>query len=468
MVACSHGALYTDCSPAAAVAGFKRPIVSQRLAAVSQTGRRSRGPTSTHEETMKDPLTFPGPLVLPGDDLYEDPDDSAQSFKSWHDYAGRNHITSRRKTIYVVSPPEITPEVEELMKDWEKPVLPKSAINAGLPKWTSSTPQIKDLVDYLHAFYHLMDVKELNAKFKWRPWEEDESQTKSKSKKSKPAYVGLETPGVPELIRVRCRPSLDGVARMQMSLNDMLDALIGRIPEDAYAIVMLNDFDQYEDEYDTDCSGRAYGGSRIAIVSSFRYNPSLDKHHEVDPNHMWPASHCKAYVDKFCAAEGVEQPRPAKKARMPNSEQTSEESAISAAIQNSKRVPKPRTRDELASYWFSRIANTVAHELGHTFGMGHCTYYACLMQGCTNIRQDTQVPPYLCPVDLAKLSWELGSLLPIAEPPVNLQQRWIKGRSTALKDFCGRWSHVPQLAGFEAWLAKRLEKMEEGEDTEEA
>src|SRR6202035_5293660 len=42
--------------------------------------------------------------------------------------------------------------------------------------------------------------------------------------------------------------------------------------------------------------GRAYGGSRVAVVSTSRYNPVLDCVQDIDRQHSWPASHCESYI----------------------------------------------------------------------------------------------------------------------------------------------------------------------------
>ena len=63
----------------------------------------------------------------------------------------------------------------------------------------------------------------------------------------------------------------------------------------------------------------------------------------------------------------------------------------------------------------SKACNTAAHEVLHMFGIGHCLHRACLMNGSGHVREDFAAPPYLCPVDLAKLKAALGprcSLLP--------------------------------------------------------
>lgn len=44
-----------------------------------------------------------------------------------------------------------------------------------------------------------------------------------------------------------------------------------------------------------------------------------------------------------------------------------------------------------------------AHELIHTFGVHHCIYYECLMNGSNNLDEADHRPMELCPVDLRKL-----------------------------------------------------------------
>ena len=56
----------------------------------------------------------------------------------------------------------------------------------------------------------------------------------------------------------------------------------------------------------------------------------------------------------------------------------------------------------------------------------------------------------------AKLAWELGPLLDCTGSRTEKQSVWIRQQNEALREFCGRWSHVPQFAGFEAWLGGRL------------
>lgn len=46
---------------------------------------------------------------------------------------------------------------------------------------------------------------------------------------------------------------------------------------------------------------------------------------------------------------------------------------------------------------------TIAHETGHMFGLPHCTFYHCVMNGSNNLSENENTPLHLCPVDLRKL-----------------------------------------------------------------
>ncbi|KAI5463665.1 hypothetical protein BGZ63DRAFT_382012 [Mariannaea sp. PMI_226] len=441
---CAHAKLYTDCSPVAAGAGFRRPSMEKRIAATTLSGRQPSADAASHQETLADPWTFPAPLVLPDDDLALDPQYPPQSFKSWLSYNKKMPVAEERKAIYVVATPQVMPDVRALMKDWE---IPKGfAISPTLPQGIAS-PRMDDVCEYLGAFYHGMDIKKHEGIFKWQKWDSEPS-------KKGPKRLGLATPKPSEeLIGVRFRPSPDGIARMQVNLNDILDALIDRVPIDAYAIVMLCDYDLYEDDDDDFCCGRAYGESRIAIVSSFRYTPLLDSYSGIQLDHMWPASHCKRYVDRVCSQDK----RWPEKSKTPNALPTPPNATLVAAANAYRQVPLAKTRDELAGLWFSRVARTASHELGHCLGMDHCVYYACVMQGTADMIEDVRQPPYLCPICLSKLSWALSGLIEVGTA-TEARTEYVKQRYEAIEKFCANWQHVSMFAAYQVWVEKRLEQ----------
>ena len=118
-----------------------------------------------------------------------------------------------------------------------------------------------------------------------------------------PRWIGLSSDT--DATRIRTRAGRDKVYNRQLNLDDLLDTAISILPEDAYALLMIVHHDLYENSEDDWTCGRAYGGSRVAVVSTARYNPLLDHlmiHwvHEVPQHHAWPASHCDAYIQERC------------------------------------------------------------------------------------------------------------------------------------------------------------------------
>jgi len=56
-----------------------------------------------------------------------------------------------------------------------------------------------------------------------------------------------------------------------------------------------------------------------------------------------------------------------------------------------------------------RAISTGVHEIGHMFGIGHCTDYACVMNGSNSLSESDRRPLRPCPVDLAKIVWATGA-----------------------------------------------------------
>ena len=55
-----------------------------------------------------------------------------------------------------------------------------------------------------------------------------------------------------------------------------------------------------------------------------------------------------------------------------------------------------------------RSCKVLAHETGHMFGIDHCIWYRCLMNGSNHLIEADARPLHLCPVDLRKLHWSIG------------------------------------------------------------
>lgn len=429
---CTHSSVCYTSSSHAIAAGFKRPSKQVRLAA----GEPTLAMSPEEECIVDDPKTFPPPLVLPGDDLAEDPEFPPQSYREWFREEERNPVTGKRKTVYVASVP-LVDDVVSFMKSWSTPHKLEDALR-------TPTPKFSDVRDYLASFYYGLSVKALDKlSLEFQSWEEPR---KYKRPQQVPKHVGLRVGD--ECVRIRTRPCPDGMYQAQLNLVDLLDAAISMLPSNAYALLLLVDHDLYENEDDVFVCGRAYGGSRVAVISSARYNPDIDALQFVDRVHSWPMSHCKDYMSALCSTSEPKAKRQKKSpsAKVDKTHGLSEPAAASsgpldvAFSVSCSLSTLPWTAESLTALWLGRICRTASHELGHCFGIDHCVYYACCMQGTASIHEDARQPPYICSVDQAKLLRATGST----------EAR----RDRALLSFCER----PGLKGtqffgpFAAWL----------------
>lgn len=87
-----------------------------------------------------------------------------------------------------------------------------------------------------------------------------------------------------------------------------------------------------------------------------------------------------------------------------------------------------------------RSLAVLTHEVAHTFGMRHCSYYACVLNGVSHPREIDATPLHLCPVCLRKL-------LAFGVDPA--------ARYESLKEFYDA-NDLPDDA---AWVRRRLRRM---------
>jgi len=55
-----------------------------------------------------------------------------------------------------------------------------------------------------------------------------------------------------------------------------------------------------------------------------------------------------------------------------------------------------------------RSCSVMVHEITHLFGIDHCCYFRCLMNGANNLKESDSQPLHLCPMDLHKLEHVIG------------------------------------------------------------
>ncbi|TGO19666.1 hypothetical protein BTUL_0003g01210 [Botrytis tulipae] len=467
---CTHPHLLTTSHPSVQ---FPRVSASRRAAAATATGIHKTGITDTYLHDFASDIefasTFPAPLVLKGDALEIDAKEAGQTFRGWERGKHRNAVprveNGGKRIIYVVGPPGLDgEEIRKFMKGWEECEIERSGNRVGGKGVKNEKMEMHswmlDVISYLQAFYHGLPVKQMDSSLlSFTPWEETSSSSSSKSKpkprttskKNPPNYIGLRTSTFKTGIRYRSTPS--SPFTHQLNLSDLLDLAIDILPSDAYALLMLVNHDLYEDDDDEFVCGRAYGGSRVAVVSTARYRPDLDAVQEIERIHAWPGSHCVEYMNETYGIKKGKRKRGEDKNEDEDKEYATARSPLVRAVTRQNTLPplspspSPTvSEDALKGLFLSRICRTASHELGHCFGIAHCSYYACCMQGSASIQEDARQPPYLCPVDLKKVVTATGAD--------------IKERYEALLGFCQRHESAHMFVALGEWIRGRLEQIE--------
>lgn len=427
---CQHARLCFQTSPYAEEAEFKA-LPEAKLEAAARMGARKDSDESEDHKAMTKVGTFPAPLVLPEDAIALDPEEPGQSLRSWHREKHRNKVTDQRRVLYVVGSPGASPEIKHSVESWAKPC---NHYNGSNP----SFPDVEEVVEYLSAFYHGMEVRVFPKKPHFSRWEGEPAQKATKRtqamQRGEPNAVGLSTSA--EMIQIRNRAPKDGQFPRQLNLNDLLDWAIESLPNDAYALLMLVNHDLYEDQENDLACGRAYGGSRVYVVSTARYNPILDDSADVDRQHAWPASHCDDFLRRASYADD----EPVSKNRT-----VGDQTPLHAALAAFRQCSEPNQ----ATTWLERVCRTASHELGHCFGIAHCMYHACMMQSTASVAEDIRQPPYLCPIDLIKVLHATGADVLV--------------RYRTLLAFCEQRPNGAMFSAFAGWLKARLHHVESQE-----
>ena len=444
---CEHTSLSFVSTAHADEVGYSRPNLAHRAAATTLQGTiKSLPHGKTNRSAIEEAETsFPAPLILPEDDLALDPRYPAQSLRSWNRLKDRNAVTPDRRTICVAAPPDIARDAP-FVREWINPTQGISSANTVI-----LAPNVQDVISYLEAFYHGLPVKTLlSPKLCFTAWD-DCNPLKARAKPKTQQFIGLMTSS--ECIGIRTRVASNGDFTHQLNLNDLLDVAISVLPDDAHALLLLVEHDLYEDDSDDFVCGRAYGGSRVGVVSTARYCPALDQRQglEVERQHAWPASHCMAYLQNLSATSTRETKRRKVDNATNESNSASPSKPLEDAVSAHNALPPFDSSPTLEKLWFGRVCRTASHELGHCFGIDHCVYYACVMQGSGSIIEDARQPPYLCPIDLAKV---------LRSTKTDAGQRY-----EALLNFCDNHKDTHLFAAYGAWIRGRLTTTPEVLDT---
>ena len=67
-----------------------------------------------------------------------------------------------------------------------------------------------------------------------------------------------------------------------------------------------------------------------------------------------------------------------------------------------------KRNDQTSALILLRSCKVLAHETGHMFGLMHCVFFECLMNGSNHLKEADSQPIHLCPVCLRKLQLGAG------------------------------------------------------------
>ena len=137
----------------------------------------------------------------------------------------------------------------------------------------------------------------------------------------------------------------------QVRVDTGLLGLRTLMPKDGLLMVVISLLDVYQSPTDLFVAGIGSAASKMGYFSFFRYDPALSFSEE----------------DWF-------------------------DYTIDANCKQSRRKLQ-----------LQRCCKLLVHEIGHIFGIGHCIYFSCVMNGSGNLQEDYRQPHHLCPVDLRKV-----------------------------------------------------------------
>ncbi len=132
----------------------------------------------------------------------------------------------------------------------------------------------------------------------------------------------------------------------QAHTTDILKLLKGMLPDDGFLLIGVTGYDLYPDDDWNFVFGIATFRDRVGVYSTARYDPAF----------------------------------------------------------YSSKVSMPGFEEIV----LRRTVNVMAHEIGHMFGLEHCVYYKCAMNGSNSLAETDSSPLHLCPVCLRKLQHGAG------------------------------------------------------------
>lgn len=106
-----------------------------------------------------------------------------------------------------------------------------------------------------------------------------------------------------------------------------------------------------------------------------------------------------------------------------------------------------------------RTMKILAHELSHLFGLKHCIYYQCVMNGWASLEEMDKSPLHLCPICLRKLHHRVVPLLPVPQKGTQIRHDLVLDRYRKLAALMQEWGLEEEAEWFQGALDRCLTKL---------
>ncbi|XP_059180121.1 archaemetzincin-2 isoform X2 [Centropristis striata] len=151
------------------------------------------------------------------------------------------------------------------------------------------------------------------------------------------------------------------------TIGDLLQFLLEKKPDDAFCIVGITMIDLYPEDTWNFVFGQASLGMGMGVFSFARYDDNF---------------YSRTYAGKL---KNMLQPK-----------------------QGDYSVFDGYYTPPISSTLLLRSCKTMTHEIGHMFGIRHCQWLSCVMQGSNHLEESDRRPLDFCPICLRKLQVAIG------------------------------------------------------------
>ncbi|XP_042112447.1 archaemetzincin-2 isoform X1 [Ovis aries] len=221
----------------------------------------------------------------------------------------------------------------------------------------------------------------------------------------------------------------DSTRNLQIHAGQILTFLKKKKPEDAFCVVGITMIDLYPRDSWNFVFGQASLTEGVGIFSFARYGTDFHSSHfkgkvkklerksssdySVFDDYYLPEATSVLLLRSYRAPPLPGCPGIWGKGRRTEFQRVSPPPSRTAVSTRASLPPR--------AYW------TLTHEIGHIFGLRHCQWLACLMQGSNHLEEADRRPLDLCPICLRKLQSAVGFRL---RDRCKALVKWIDAEST--------------------------------------